>query len=115
MVLLLASRAMTVTGNEVSMRCGEGITFHSKWSSGCGRTVRVTLWLVVPLPLVRLVNVTALEYTPAARLLAFVLMETVILVLSPAARVPPVAVKSIQSWLELIDQLKGMPPLLVNV
>jgi hypothetical protein len=43
-------------------------------------TVRATRRLVVPLPLVRLVNVTVSAYWPAARLLALELMETVTVV-----------------------------------
>ena len=78
-------------------------------------TVSVTTRVVVPLPLVRLVNVTVLEKTPAAKLLALALIVTVTLVLIPAANVPLVADRLSQFSLALADQSNAALPLLVNV
>ena len=52
-------------------------------------TVKLTGLVVFPLPLVVLVKLTVSLYGPAVRLLAPLLIETVTVVLAPAANVPP--------------------------
>ena len=80
-----------------------------------GFTVKLTARAVLPAPLLVLVNETVSEYVFTARLLALALMDTVTLVVAPAASVPPVAESVSQLAVLVAVQFNDPEPLLVRV
>jgi hypothetical protein len=78
-------------------------------------TVKDIVRLVFPFPVVLFTKLTVSEYDPAARLLAWELMETVTVVLAPAANVPLLSDKLTQFWLFPAVQLNEEPPVFERV
>ena len=78
-------------------------------------TVKLTGLVVFPLPLVVLVKLTVSLYGPAVRLLAPLLIETVTVVLAPAANVPLAEDRLTHDWPLEAVQLIELPPVFCNV
>ena len=77
--------------------------------------VRATPLVALPLPLVVLVNETVSLYEPAARLAALELIETVIVAVAPAAKVPLLEERVTQPCVAAALQLMLALPVFCNV
>jgi hypothetical protein len=77
--------------------------------------VRLIGLVVLPLPFVVFVKLTVSLYVPATRLLAALFIDTVIVALAPAPRVPLAGVTVNHAWVFAAIQSIDVPPVFCSV
>src|SRR5262249_61362036 len=78
-------------------------------------TVRPMVRLVLPRPELLLLKMRVPECVPGGNVLALALRKTVMFVVAPTARTPPLAERENQFVVLPMSQLSGWPPVLASV